>query len=255
MGYKKLTTIICFLVILISSIIVYSYSIAPRLEFKKQTNAYFYDLQLCPAKENQDLLITGFNIYTKEAAQNNPEAEYLLGLAYLGALGTYQDISKGTQLIQEAANNNYAPAQSMYGYLLEYDQHKPQEAMSWYLKAAQQHDPYGNFSLAFEYFNGNHKALTANDYMKYLTQAEAFPAAQYLLGLSYASGLVFPKDQKKAIYWFTKAFNNKNLSNNYRSSSAHELGMIYWEYPNLDKDHKKSNYWFKAANAIIIQGC
>jgi len=65
--------------------------------------------------------------------------------------------------------------------------------------------------------------------------------AQMLLAYSYQEGENAPKDQQKAIYWYTKAAEKGNVIAQYN------LGDIYDSGNGVNQDFVKAAYWFRKA--------
>ncbi len=86
----------------------------------------------------------------KAAANNNPRALTKLGEFYLSGKGVKQDIPKGLELLQHAAQANFAPAMLQLGdYVLA--QNEFNKAIEWYNKAAQQVNADAYLRLAHAY--------------------------------------------------------------------------------------------------------
>lgn len=257
MGYKKLVIFGVLILIIIScSTYYYIDFIRPQIEFKKYVDAYLNDVQLCPPAANKkNTLSKGFAILSKKAIQNDVEAQYYIGSAYLGGVGVEGDEAKGIDLIKQAAINNLPIAESMYGYVLETYQDKPDQAISWYFKAAKQGDDFGKFMLALKYILGNHKIITAKQYTQFLLTASNLSIDKYYLGQAYQYGNGFPQDINKAIYWYTQTFNDTNAPAILKSQSATALAVLYWHKSGAIQPPQESNYWVEQSKAVMQSKC
>jgi TPR repeat protein len=89
------------------------------------------------------------------------------------------------------------------------------QALSWFRKAAEQGNAFGQNSLGFMYENGRgglpkDEAQALSWYRKAAEQGYA--SAQYNLGGMYENGLGVPKDESQAISWYRKAADQGDAS-------------------------------------------
>jgi uncharacterized protein len=133
------------------------------------------------------------------AENGNTEAEALLGLLYLNAVGTNQDNNLAFEYINRAAQKSFPNAQYNLGRMYKYGVGCDldfETAIKWFEKATE---------------NGSQRAA-------------------YSLGYMYFKGLAVDQDYKKAIYWFEQ-------SDDYMAQ--HYLGLSYYlgygVEPNKDK--------------------
>ena len=78
-------------------------------------------------------------------------------VAQASQLYDQQQFEQSTELLRQAAERSYAPAQTYYGRILKMGTGTPQDlpgAVKWYRKAAAQKYPYAYFELAICYQNG-----------------------------------------------------------------------------------------------------
>jgi tetratricopeptide (TPR) repeat protein len=119
-------------------------------------------------------------------------------------------------LIEELANEGYAPAQSLFGNYYYYGDEECLEcgvdkdwekANEWYRKAAEQNDPRGLCNLGLSYANG--EGIEKDEVKGFELCSRAaklgFVSAQFFLGSYYYEGKCVEMDLKKAASWYRKA--------------------------------------------------
>ena len=85
--------------------------------------------------------------------QDNPEAQYRLGLRYAIGEGVPKDAAQAVKWYRKAADQGYANAQNSLGNMFV-DQ-DPAEALKWYRKAADQGDHCAQNNLGCMYAQGD----------------------------------------------------------------------------------------------------
>ncbi|MFM7568808.1 MAG: tetratricopeptide repeat protein [Betaproteobacteria bacterium] len=84
-----------------------------------------------------------FRLRSEAAATGDPNAQYALGYAFLGGVGTERNPSTAAFWFRLAAEQGHTAAQSGLGVLYEVGRGLPQDrdqAIYWYRKAAQRGD-------------------------------------------------------------------------------------------------------------------
>ncbi|MBW2615332.1 MAG: SEL1-like repeat protein [Deltaproteobacteria bacterium] len=117
------------------------------------------------------------------------------------------------------------------------------EAIKWFLKAAEQGHKFARYNLGLQYYIGDE---VAKDYQKalkwFLLAAEqGHPGAQNYAGLIYDAGKGIKKDEIEAIKWFLKAAEQGHKSAQYNT------GLQYYEGNEIQKDYQKALKWFLKA--------
>lgn len=220
--------------------------------FARYMNIFVNDYIACPAPEDSRIkkkLQQGFQWYYQQALQGNTKAQYIIGSAYIGGVGTELNFEYGRQFLYQSAVQGYAPAQAAYGTTLLYDkklkQQMPeneikQKMLFWIQKAASQGDLYGKFILASYYFDkGDFQKV--NQLMSNLAEQNYVPA-QAILGDIYYYGDGVPVDQQQALYWYMKVINS---SPPMKTVVKHAILKLYDIYalPGKYKDDKQAKYW------------
>ncbi|UDQ96777.1 tetratricopeptide repeat protein [Lentisphaerota bacterium WC36G] len=162
----------------------------------------------------------------------NNSAECLLGLVYRD---DKKDLKKAREIFQKLANKDDLGGIYNLAYLLDKYLNKKDEAITWYLKAADKGDNLSYFHIAQIYFydkKNNDKALEMYQKAADIKTVHAYG----ILGYLYYQ----KEDEKNAIKYFTFAANNND------AQAMYYLGVIY-----LSKDKKmQAKGWFtKAASA------
>lgn len=147
-----------------------------------------------------------------KAEQGDPEAQYMLGVAFINGMETPRNYSEALEWITKAANQGSADAQSELGRIyragevitVDHDR-----STYWFSKAAK---------------SGNAQA-------------------QYELGRLYQQGLIVPRDLKKSRQWFERA------SLNGHSAAQYEFAeILITENLPQSKDNPDAVKWLAAAS-------
>lgn len=164
----------------------------------------------------------------KAAEGNFPEAKYELARCYYEGLGTPEDISKATELLQAAANQGFVPA--WHSIAKQYfEQKNYKRAWKWYLKLADSGDPNGQYYVGLFYLHGYHVTKSSHTALKAFEKAGALGSVDAW----YEMGLIYNQDQnytmaadtfeKAAILGHTDAM--ISLANAYQKGLGRELDL------------------------------
>jgi len=134
----------------------------------------------------------GFEWLERSAKQKDPRGTYYFALCFLDGLGTPKNEKRGVELLEEAIQLRYVPAQMFLGKSLLWGRHglkkDTQRALELLTAAAFAEDPEAQFLLGTAY-SGTEKSIPANRQrqMKWLTlsAAHGFIPAQVALGEEY----------------------------------------------------------------------
>jgi TPR repeat protein len=175
------------------------------------------------------------------AAEGAPEAQFLLGQAFIDGVLVPKNVEKGLMLCRQAAEQNFRVAQTALGdhYLAgNIVARDYAEAFKWYSKAAAQGSPTALSNLGVIYLEGYGQkrdlALAAALFNRAARQGNA--VAQRMLGGLYAAGTGVAKDDAEAVRWFTRAADGGD------SAAQVELGVRYargWGVPLDDAEAVK----------------
>jgi TPR repeat protein len=216
---------------------------------KRVKTLFLLSLAAAPAPLNQ--AITDFNHadYTHAlpllqplAAAGNRQAESDLGYMYYLGLGVAQDGDAAFYLQNQAARQNYPPAEirlgDMYRDIDDYN-----NAFIWFSKAAAAGDPVAEHRLGWEYEFGY--GVTANEttaldwYLKSAAQNNA--QRQYDLATMYDNGYGTAKNTRLAFHYYMLAANQGE------TDAENAVGEDYENGAPVPQDYAKALHWFKLA--------
>jgi uncharacterized protein len=140
------------------------------------------------------------------AAQNAPDAQFLLAYLYEHGKGLSRDFTKAAENYRRAALQGYAPAENNLGVLYQRGygvHHDLALAFHWFSLAAQHGSPAAQQNLGTLYYLGY---PTHPDYVQtakwYRASAEqGFAQAQKSLAFCYLKGIGVPRDDSLAAHW------------------------------------------------------
>ena len=145
--------------------------------------------------------------------EGDTEAAFTLGRQELKNAVSKRDKLDAIALIEAAAKNDNAHAQTFMGSLYMKGEHLEQDAVQavrWFQKAAENHDDWGALFLADAYFNGN--GVEQDDRQAFqlyqFAAKNGIPPAQYKLGLCFLHGIGTAQNLKQAFDWFSRAAKN-----------------------------------------------
>jgi TPR repeat protein len=149
--------------------------------------------------------------WLEERVKNNdPVAEYRLGVLYALGQGVKQDYGHAAQLFQAAADGGVAEAH--YNIAVMYSegmgaQKDPPKAVEWYLKAAAQGNANAAFNLGVAYSNGVGAKQDIQEAARWFRRAAGAGVvnAQFNLGLLYERGEGVPASLVEAYAWYVAA--------------------------------------------------
>lgn len=117
------------------------------------------------------------------------------------------DLAKTTELLRNAVQQGYAPAQVRLGYLLDKAEMN-EEAVEWYRKAAEQGHAGGEYGLGYMYAIGEgvEKNLEqARTWIMRAAEKNHLPAVVMLMEAYKTGGLGLPLDMEQSLLWESKA--------------------------------------------------
>ena len=144
-------------------------------------------------------------------AEQNPEAQYQLGLHYAnGDGGVRRDWMQAAAWSRRAAEQGHVGGQFNLACFYELGRGVPKDlvqAVEWYRRSAEQGFVMAQYNLALCYENGTgvprDEAQAAAWYLKAARQGD--PDAQYRLYYLYGTGTGVEKNELRAISWCTQA--------------------------------------------------
>ena len=207
--------------------------------FYRQARTEFDEDYFLSWNENEyPNMLSVFKIFQQLAIENYGKAYYPLAILYGGKFGGKEDQDRAQHYAQMAvdwclanqANQDvevWCDLGEMYSLGTGVEKNDEQ-AVYWYLKAAEHGDPHGQWRLAQIYAGiGTGVALNKEQarywYLKAAEQGEA--KWKFLIALFYSSGDIFEKNKEQTAYWYLKA---AEQDNSYSQEALKELD-IDWE--------------------------
>lgn len=188
-----------------------------------------------------------FELFSKAAQGNMPEAINSKGICYLKGRGTKQDFSKAAECFREAAERGLPIAQAnladcyVYGNGVEQNY---KTAKEWYEKAAEQDYAPAAFNIGRLYYNGR-PGVGLNygkaAYWYRMAANSGLADAQNSIGVCYLKGQGVERNHNEAFKWFEKA---AALGN---SAGLYNLANCYRDGSGVDKDKGKAKKFYQEA--------
>ncbi|KAI9207707.1 uncharacterized protein BJ171DRAFT_493593 [Polychytrium aggregatum] len=153
------------------------------------------------------------------ADTDNPHALMQLSILHETGLppAVHTDHKYSLQLLMQAANLGFPPAQFRLGQCYEYGSLTcvvdPRESLRWYTVAAEAGEQEAQFALAGWFLTGHLDQIPKDERAALMWTEKAaqagFPKAQYAMGFFYETGLsILPPDQARAKQWYEIAAAN-----------------------------------------------
>jgi TPR repeat protein len=199
-------------------------------------------LPKCSKSEIEDL--------TKEAENNNPVAQYNLGMFYYFGHCIEENRDLSNKWIKKSAKLGDAESQ----FTLAEDYYSDQNykrAFYWLTKSADQEHIKSISLLSTMYFNGEYVNIDYENSFKLFTRSmhKENSYDQHFLGYLYQNGYGIKKDYKQAIYWYKHSVAQNN------SGAQNSLGIMHLFGIGTDKDQKKGfDLITKSAEQMDVHG-
>ncbi|HEY5037904.1 MAG TPA: tetratricopeptide repeat protein [bacterium] len=118
-----------------------------------------------------------------------------------------------------------------------------EESMSWFQKAADQGDPYAQYSVGRFYEKGWGVTRNYKEALQWFLKAAAkeYKDAQFALGFFYENGWGVQKDYSEALWWFRKAANQGS------AKAENNIGLFYEAGQGVPRDYSEALKWFRKA--------
>ncbi|KAK5828185.1 hypothetical protein F5H01DRAFT_375916 [Linnemannia elongata] len=174
------------------------------------------------------------------------DAQVTLGDMYKEGKGILQDYEQAMTWYLKAANQRSAPAQYAIGSLYDHGQGVPQDyeqAMDWYLKAANQGNVLAQFNVGFLYSLGQGVPQDYEQAMNWYRKAanQGHAESQCRVGYFYDLGQGVPQDYEQAMDWFLKAANQGS------ATAQYAIGSLYNRGQGVPQDHEQAMTWYRMA--------
>ena len=184
------------------------------------------------------------------AAKGDSDAQNKLGVGYkAGVAGLPKSYDEAVKWFLKAAEQGLPKAQYNLAICYRYGEGVVQDfkaAAEWFAKAAAQCNASAQFELGYcyEFGVGVRKNLKAavKWYMKAAEQGN--PNAQTNLAYCYEAGIGTPQNYQEAIAWYTKAIENGN------TRAMTNLGSLYERGLGVEIDYAKAVEWYTKASEL-----
>ena len=190
-------------------------------------------------KERYEEAVTWF---TKAADQGIADAELRLGYCYQLGNGVELNLDTAMEWYEKAAAKGHVNGQVNIG-IVSYKKERYEEAVTWFTKAAEQHDADAERWLGHCYRFGNGVEQNFDTALEWYEKA----AAKGHAGAQYGIGIVNYKKERyeEAVTWFTKAAAQGDTD-----AEVH-LGDCYRKGRGVTRDIPKAIEWYtKAAEKV-----
>lgn len=191
-------------------------------------------------QENNQLAAEWF----QKAAQNhNPVAQYILGFLYQAGIGVDRNIKQSLRYYHQSAKQNYTPSEVALGYIYEMDKYDYKKAKYWYLKAAKNNSPQGQYNLGLLLQYKKVKPKTENEAFSLMQKSatQGYVYAENMLANMYSFGNGVSSNSEDALTWYTKAANKDN------THAKYSLGLLYETGVDGEIDLEKARSFYQAA--------
>ena len=194
----------------------------------------------------KELLYIAMEEIQKAAEQNNPDAQYVLGLLYREGIGAPQSDTKALKWFEKAAKQNHSDAQHELGsiYYEEGVHQSVTEALKWFKKAAEQNHPEAQYALGYIHIidkEGDfYDSIEALKWFKKAAE-QNHSDAQYKLGCLYREGIGAPQNVTEALKWFKKAAAQNH------PGAQHALGFLHYKGIGVPQNVTEALKWFEKA--------
>jgi eukaryotic-like serine/threonine-protein kinase len=194
---------------------------------------------------------SAFEIAKSLARDNNdPDAEYLLGLIFEYGLNGEKDETQARQFYLQAAQQGNASAAFNLARLYEAGiggEKNAEEAFRWYKKAAEEGDLDAQNSVGYFFLSGKGTDRSDTDAVYWFRSAaeKGFAKAQKNLADMYYQGRGVPRaDKAEAFKWYKRAADQNDAAAEYAVASYYEYGL-----PPKQRDYDAAADWYRKAAA------
>lgn len=196
----------------------------------------------CKAEDlNKDLF---FRLISKQAENNNANAQYLMWKYYTSGIYIDKDILVANSWLKKAAEGGNFSAQGIYGFNMQCEG-KLDECIKYWEKG-KDHNIKIKTDLAILYMTNEGQYKNVKRAIELLKDAvgEGYPPAMYELAICYKNGNGVERDINKALEYL-------EISGNHDCADAQALlGCLYSSGDQVPVDAEKSVMWFdKAASS------
>lgn len=186
------------------------------------------------------------SVLRRLAENGNPDAQFELGIRFLGGEGVEKDEKKAAEWLQKSADQHNLPAMNALGTLYEEGVgvgKDEKRAFEWYEKAARYGFALAQQNLAECYENGKGVAKNADEAMKWLERAahQDFPPSQAAYAWKLEKGEGVTKNTKEAAVWYLKAAQAGLVR------AMTHMAYLYYTGTGVPLDYRRAEAWYRRA--------
>lgn len=184
--------------------------------------------------------------YHSDAEQNDPNAQYILGLSYYHGDAVLRDYAEAAKWFRRAAEQEHADAQSNLGEMYDTGLGVPQsysKAAKWYRRAAKQEHIVAQRKLGYLYHKGEGVSQNDVESAKWFRRAakQEDANAQHILGYIYSTGKGVVQNNTTAVKWYRLAADQGYAEAQYK------LGVAFRNGQGVAQNHMKAVKWYRLA--------
>ena len=180
------------------------------------------------------------------ADRGSADAEFEMGIRYLGGEGLEKDPAKAATWLQKAADQQHPGAMNAVGTLYEEGigvAKDEKKAFDWYQKAAKSNFPLAEQNLAECYENGRGVDKNEKESLRWLSKAahQELPQAQaqYAWRLEHGQGI--DKSTHEAAEWYLRAAQQGLVT------AMTHLAYMYYTGIGVPLDYRRAEAWYRRA--------
>lgn len=180
------------------------------------------------------------------ADRGNADAQFELGIRFLGGEGIGKDDKKAAEWLQKAADQHNLAAMNALGTLHEEGigfAKDEKKAFEWYEKAAKYGFPLAQQNLAECYDAGKGVSKDTMEAMKWLERAahQDFAPSQAAYAWKLEKGSGIEKNTQAAAGWYLKAAQNGLIR------AMTHLAYLYYTGTGVPLDYRRAEAWYRRA--------
>ncbi len=178
-------------------------------------------------------------IWRKLAANDNPDAQYALGVAYLKGHGITRDTRKAMRWFQMAAKSGHRLAEALVAYQAgAFD-----TAVTLWKRGAERGATDAQYALGLVLLKGQGVKSNAKQSLQWFKIAAKAgnTAAMFNLGGMYWEGIGTTADATMAVYWWNRAAEKRD------PASQFNLGLAYYFGRGVARNPAQATFWIQMA--------
>jgi len=180
------------------------------------------------------------------AAEGNMDGQYALGMSYLYGWEIEQDVDKGYEYLEKAAEAGHVDAMTLLVKMLfteDYTGMTEEKAFEYSKKASKAGIAEAQFYLGVMYLDGISVEQDYDQAAKWLRNSsnKGFAEARNSLAYLYQEGLGVEKDESKAFKLYRQAAAKDSVNAMYQTACCYEIGL------GTDIDRTKAAEYYKMA--------